>query len=88
MKTAFALFAMYDGLPVIPVDRVVADFFAPLTVEQFLRKAGAGEIEIPVVRMYGSQKAAKGIHVNDLATFLDKQAEAARKELAQIRKAG
>jgi hypothetical protein len=84
MKTAFMLMAQYDGLAVIPVDRVCADYFAPLTVEQFLRKTTAGEIALPVVRMYGSQRAAKGVHVNDLAAFLDKQADAARKEMAQV----
>lgn len=85
MKTAILLMAQYDGLAVIPVDRVCADYFAPLTVEQFLRKTTSGEIALPVARMYGSQKAAKGVHINDLAMFLDKQAEAARKELAQVR---
>lgn len=84
MKTAFLLMAQYDGLAVIPVEKVCADYFAPLTVEQFLRKTTAGEIALPVVRMYGSQKAAKGIHINDLAQFLDRQTEAARKELAQV----
>jgi hypothetical protein len=88
MKTAFVLMAQYDGLAVIPVERVCADYFAPLTLEQFLRKAQSGDIAIPVVRMYGSQKAAKGVHITDLAVFLDKQAEAARKELAQVRRAG
>ncbi len=85
LRTIFLLMAQYDGLVVIPVDRVVADYFAPLTVEQFLRKTTAGEIALPVARMYASQKAAKGVHINDLALFLDKQAEAARKELAQVR---
>lgn len=84
MKTIFLLMAQYDGLAVIPVERVVADFFAPLTVEQFLRKTTAGEIALPVARMYLSQKAAKGVHLNDLAAFLDKQAEAARKEQNQL----
>lgn len=86
MKTLFLLMAQYGGLPVIPVDRVVADFFAPLTVEQFLRKTTAGEITLPIARMYASQKAAKGVHINDLAQFLDGQAEAARKEMAQMRR--
>lgn len=88
MKTALILMAQYDGLAVIPVERVCADYFAPLTLEQFLRKAQSGDIALPVVRMYVSQKAAKGVHINDLAVFLDKQAEAARKELAQVRRAG
>lgn len=84
MKTAFLLVAQYDGLAVIPVDRVVRDYFAPLTVEEFLRKALKGEIKLPIVRMYGSQKAAKGVNINDLADYLDKQTEAARKECAQL----
>jgi hypothetical protein len=79
--------AQYDGLAVIPVERVVADYFAPLTIEQFLRKALKGEIALPVTRMYDSQKAAKGVHIADLANFLDEKAEAARRELAQMRAA-
>ena len=85
MKTTFLLMAQYDGLPVIPVERVCKDFFAPLRLEQFMRKTQSGEIPLPIVRMYGSERAAKGVHISDLATFLDKQAEAARKELAQVR---
>lgn len=85
MKTAFLLMAQYDGLAVIPVDRVCRDYFAPLTVEQFLRKTLSGEIALPVVRMYGSQKAAKGIHISDLAEYLDKRADAARRERDQLK---
>jgi hypothetical protein len=86
MKTVFLLMAQYDGLAVIPVDCVCRDYFRHLTVEKFLRKVLAGEISIPVVRMEGSQKCAKGIHVNDLAAYLDKQTEAARKECEQLKR--
>ena len=85
MKTAFLLMAQYDGLAVIPVEYVCRDYFRHLTVEKFLRKVLAGEINIPIVRMESSQKCAKGIHVNDLAAYLDKQTEAARKECEQLR---
>ncbi len=88
MKTAFVLMAQYDGLAVIPVEFVCRDYFRHLTVEKFLRKVLAGEISIPVVRIEGSQKAAKGVHVTDLAAYLDKRAEAARKECDQLRRAG
>ena len=88
MKTSFLLLAQYDGLAVIPVEWVCRDYFRHLTVEKFLRKVLAGEIDLPVVRMESSQKSAKGIHVNDLAAYLDKQAETARKECEQLRKAG
>lgn len=84
MKTAFILMAQYE-MAVIPVEMVCRDYFAPMTVEKFLRKAATGEISLPIVRMYGSQKAAKGVHINDLAAYLDKQAEAARKECDQLK---
>ena len=77
--------AQYDGLAVIPVESVCRDYFRHLTPEKFLRKTLAGEISIPVVRMEGSQKAAKGVHVNDLAAYLDKQTESARKECEQLK---
>lgn len=80
MKTAFALFAQYDGKAVIPVEDVCRDYFAPLKVEEFLRKTMSGEIKLPVVRMYSSQKAAKGIATEDLANYLDQQIAAARKD--------
>jgi hypothetical protein len=34
--------------------------------------------------MESSQKTAKGVHIADLAEYLDKQAEAARKECRQL----
>lgn len=86
MKTAFILMTQYDGLAIVPVETVCRDYFRHLTVEQFLRKVLEGKISIPVVRIEDSQKAAKGVHVSDLAAYLDKQAEAARKECAQLRR--
>lgn len=84
MKTSFILMAQYDGLAVIPLELVCRDYFRHLTVEKFLRKALAGEIAIPIVRMESSQKTAKGVHVTDLANYLDKRADAARKECDQL----
>ena len=77
--------AQYDGLAVIPVAWVCRDYFRHLTVEKFLRKVLGGEIPLPIIRMEGSQKSAKGVHINDLAAYLDKQADAARKECEQIK---
>ena len=88
MKTAFILMAQYDGLAVIPVETVCRDYFAPLTVEQFLRKCLSGEIGLPVARMYGSQKAARGVHIQDLADYLDEKAKAARRERDQLKAVG
>jgi len=88
MKTAFLLLAQYDGMAVIPVEWVCRDYFRHLTVETFLRKCDDCEIDLPVVRIESSQKSAKGIHVNDLAAYLDRQAAAARKECEQLRRTG
>lgn len=88
MNTTFLLMAQYNGLAVIPLETVCRDYFRHLSVDQFLRKSLKGEIVLPVVRMDGSQKCAKGVHVNDLADYLDRQAEKARKECSQLRAAG
>jgi len=69
---------------VIPVDDVVRDCFSHLTVDKFLRKVGAGEVALPLVRIEASQKAAKGVHLQDLAEYIDARRATAKKELAQL----
>ena len=83
MKTAFILMAQYDGKAVIPVEDVCRDYFGT-TEKVFLRKVLCGEIKLPVVRLEESRRGAKGVHLNDLAAYLDKQAELARKEIEQL----
>ena len=85
MTTSFLLLAQYSGAAVIPVEWVCRDYFSHLKPDQFVRLATTGEIAIPVVRMTSSQKAAKGVHLQDLADYLDRQREAARKELEKMR---
>lgn len=82
MNTTFLLMARYEGLPVIPADRVCADFFSPLTPKKFIEKIRAGEIKLPLVRLERSQKAAKGVALNDLAAYLDAQIAEARHDFA------
>lgn len=84
MKTAFLLLAQYDGQAIVPIDAVCRDYFAPLTVATLLRKIGAGEIRLPIVRMEKSQKGAKGVHVEDLAAYIDARRAAAVKECDQL----
>jgi len=72
--------AQYDAQAVIPLDRVCADYMN-LTVEKFKRKCLDGEIDIPIVRLGAeSQKAALGIHLRDLADYIDRQRERATVE--------
>lgn len=80
MNTAFLLMAQYDGQAIIPLERVCADYFAHLTPDKLKAKVAKGEINLPLVRMESSQKAARGVHLNDLAAYLDAQHAQAKAE--------
>lgn len=84
MNTAFLLMAQYNGMAVIPAETVCRDYFSHLETDKFLRKVSSGEIQLPLVRIEASQKAAKGVHLQDLAEYLDKRRDAARRELHQL----
>jgi len=84
MNTAFILMAQYDGQAIISLERVCKDYFTHLTPDMFQRKVMSGQIKIPITRLEQSQKSARGIHIADLAQYLDQQREAARKECAQL----
>lgn len=80
MNTAFLLMAKYDGQPVIPLDVVCRDFFSHLTPQKLVVKVDKGEINLPVMRIETSQKASKGVHVSDLAEWIDKRRAVAQQE--------
>lgn len=84
MRTEFLLMAQYDGQAVIPIDAVCRDYFSHLTPDKLARKIGRGEIRLPLIRIEESQKAAKGVHLTDLAEWLDARRADALKELAQV----
>jgi Pyocin activator protein PrtN len=82
--TVFLLMAQYHGKAVISVEEICRDYFPHLDPAKFIRKVSAGDVAIPMIRMEASQKTAKGVHINDLADYIDRQAEAARKECRQL----
>src|SRR5690349_3730947 len=82
--TLFLLIAQYQGRTVVPLDQVCQDFFGHLTVEKLLRKTLRGDIALPIVRIEGSQKSQRGVHLADLAAYIDKRREAALKECHQL----
>jgi hypothetical protein len=84
MNTVFLLMAQYDSAAVVPIDVVCRDYFAPLTLPTLVRKISAGEIKLPLVRMETSQKGAKGVHIEDLAKYIDTRRAAAVKECEQL----
>ncbi|WP_371136102.1 pyocin activator PrtN family protein, partial [Devosia sp.] len=81
-NTAFLLMAQYKAI--IPLDAVRRDFFSYLTLPKFLRKLSSGDIALPLMRIERSQECAKGIHLQDLADYLDTRGQPAQKEFAQM----
>lgn len=80
MNTLFLLMAQYNGQAVVPLERVCADYMN-LSVEKFKRKRLTGEIDIPIVRLgAATQKAGLGIHLKDLADYIDTQRARATQE--------
>lgn len=84
MNTVFLLLTQYDGRAVIPLELVCRDYFSHLTPIQLTRKTTAGEIDLPIVRIETSQKAARGVHLQDLADWIDARRAAAQKECDQL----
>lgn len=80
MNTQFLLMAQYSGQVIIPLERVCTDYFSHLTPEKMKMKVAAGQIDLPLVLMEKSQKSARGVHLNDLAVYLDAQHSRARTE--------
>ena len=84
MNTAFVLMAQYNGRAIISLEQLCSDYFTHLTPDMFQRKVLAGQIKLPITRLEASQKSARGVHITDLALYLDQQREAALKECAQL----
>lgn len=80
MNTAFLLMAQYNGQAIIPLERVCADYFSHLTPEKMKLKVAAGLIDLTLVPMESSQKSARGVHLSDLADYLDTQRTKAKAE--------
>jgi hypothetical protein len=83
-NTAFLLMAQYNGKAVIPLDDVRRDYFGHMTMMKLCKKLMIGEIDLPVVRTDASQKSWKGVHLVDLANYIDRQRDAALKVANQI----
>jgi hypothetical protein len=84
LRTAFLLMAQYNGKAIIPLEDVCRDYFAHLSREKLVQKVLAGQIDLPIVQIERSQKSAKGVHLEDLADYLDRRRAAALKEQRQL----
>lgn len=74
----------YGPRVIIPLDRVMEDYFPGLSQEHLLRRVSEGKLNLPIVRIDDSQKSAEGVGLIDLAAYLDRRMEAARKECRQL----
>lgn len=84
MNTVFLLMAQFGARAVIPLEEVRKAYFSHLEPDNLTRKLSSGEISLPVVRADRSQKTAKGVHMQDLAEYIDTQRAAAIKERDQL----
>jgi hypothetical protein len=85
MNTAFLLMAQYDGAAIIPLEQVRRDYFSHLTVENLLRKVLSRQIKLPIVQMdASSQKSVRGVHLLDLAAYIDRQRASAQSDLEKL----
>ena len=78
MKTMFLLMAQFQK-PLIPLKDICEEFFG-CKIGTAQKKAVAGTLPVPVMKLGESQKSPLAVHVSDLAEFIDKQAEQAREE--------
>ena len=84
MSTVWLLLGMYEGRPLIPAADVARDFFGHFGGEKLIRKVDAGDIDLPLIRIENSSKAARYVDVRDLATYLDARSREARELVAKV----
>ncbi|KVX76267.1 pyocin activator PrtN family protein [Burkholderia ubonensis] len=85
-ETLFFLMAQFGPRAVIPLDEVRKEYFNHLDPQVFIRKLVHGEIPLPVLRIEGSKKTAKGIYMIDLALYIDSRREEVEKERQRLAK--
>lgn len=77
--------AQYQGAAVILLEQVRRDYFSHLTIENLLRKVLSRQIQLPIVQIdASSQKSACGVHLLDLAAYIDRQRASALGDLQKL----
>lgn len=82
MNTVFLLMAEFNT-PTIPLSQI-AERYLGMKPETANKKANLGQLDIPTFRLDDGQKAPRIVHVKDLADFIDKKREEAKKEFEYI----
>lgn len=84
MKTSLILMAQYDGRAIVPLWEICRDYFTHLTPDAFVERAKSGEIQIPIVYMDDGRRTPRGVHLADLATYIERRAKSARAECRKL----
>ncbi|WP_322866065.1 pyocin activator PrtN family protein [Aquicoccus sp. G2-2] len=79
MNSFFMLMAKYGPEVMIPAETVAEDWFN-IGKSKFFSKINNGDIALPLMTMEDSQKSPRGVHILDLAEYLDQRRDAARKK--------
>ncbi|ODQ06481.1 pyocin activator PrtN family protein [Shigella sp. FC1655] len=80
MNTVFLLLAEYETSQ-IPLS-VVAEKFLSISPSWADKKANLGELPFPTYR--DNQKSGRLVHISDLAEWIDKKREVAKKEISHL----
>ena len=88
MNTVFLLMAAHDGKAVLNLDEVARDYLGFSHKVAIQRKAKAGEFPFPVFRLGNSQKSPWLVSIEDLAAYIDKQKEAAKRDFQALQEVG
>jgi hypothetical protein len=68
----------------IPVESVRHEYFTHLNATGLVRKITRGETALPLTRIEAGEKAARGVHITDLADWIDGRRAAGAIELKQV----
>lgn len=80
--TIFLLAARFDGRPAVDLDEV-ADMFG-LSGKAANERAAKRILPIPCFRLADSQRAPWMVRIDDLATYIDRQRDAANDEKIKV----
>jgi len=84
LSTLFLLGIQYGGAAIVPLETVRKDYFPHLSMEKLIWKSNRGEFDLPIVYLERSAKTAKGVALQDLAFYLDRQRDAALSEYEKL----
>ncbi len=73
-----SLIARSNGRALVPVEGGCRVFLSYLTITHLVEKASIGQIKLTLIYVEPSERAANGIHVQDMADYTN-----ARKKVAQ-----